>query len=97
MPDNKIPKIKKQTLYAFWDYDVCPYMIGGEVKEIRPNGRVVVQGYMGMSFKPLAILPDEAGLDALKKIRKYQQQCSDLIGSIKEGYKKAALKAIGRG
>ena len=91
------PKIKKQTLYAFWNYDICPFMLGGEVKEIRPNGYVVIKGYMGMSFKPIAILPDQAGLDALKKIKDYQQQASELERSIKEVYKKEALKAIGKG
>jgi hypothetical protein len=94
---DKEPKIKQQTLYAFWDYDICPYMLGGEVKEVRPNGRVVIKGYNGMSFKPIAILPDEAGLDALKKIKTYQQQCSYLEKAIKNVYKKEALKAIGRG
>ena len=32
----------KQKLYAFWKYDVPPYVLGGEVTEIKSNGRVCV-------------------------------------------------------
>jgi hypothetical protein len=97
MSDKSELKIEKQTLYAFWDYDLCPYIIGGEVKVMRPNGRVVVQGYLGMLFKPIAILPDEAGLTALNQIRSLRGEYSEAESALKKAYKKEALKVIGRG
>ena len=33
----------KHKLYAFWKHDVPPYVLGGEVTEIKSNGRVCVK------------------------------------------------------
>ena len=59
----------QQILYAFWDYDLCPYMLGGVVKELTLSGRVRVEGYDGLAFKPIAILPEKAGRDALQDLK----------------------------
>lgn len=37
----------KHKLYAFWKHDVPPYVLGGEVTEIKSNGRVCVKGFTG--------------------------------------------------
>lgn len=58
----------KQKLYAFWKYDVPPYVLGGEVTEIKSNGRVCVKGFTGYSFLPLQILPLEEGRAKQKEI-----------------------------
>lgn len=58
----------KHKLYAFWKHDVPPYVLGGEVTEIKSNGRVCVKGFTGCSFLPLQILPLEEGRAKQKEI-----------------------------
>lgn len=58
----------KHKLYAFWKHDVPPYVLGGEVTEIKSNGRVCVKGFTGYSFLPLQILPLEEGRAKQKEI-----------------------------
>lgn len=85
------PQINKnQTLYAFWDYDLCPYMIGGIVKEFLPSGSVTVKGYDGMAFKPIAIIPDEAGKKALARLNKIRYEYSEKEKALKNEYRSRA-------
>jgi hypothetical protein len=63
----------QQTLYAFWGYDICPYVLGGEITEFTEKGNIRAKGYDGMAFKPIAILPGKTGKDALKLIRELQE------------------------
>lgn len=58
----------KHKLYAFWKHDVPPYVLGGEVTEIKSNCRVCVKGFTGCSFLPLQILPLEEGRAKQKEI-----------------------------
>ncbi len=58
----------KHKLYAFWKHDIPPYVLGGEVTEIKSNGRVCVKGFTGCSFLPLQILPLEEGRAKQKEI-----------------------------
>lgn len=58
----------KHKLYAFWEHDIPPYVLGGEVTEIKSNGRVCVKGFTGYSFLPLQILPLEEGRAKQKEI-----------------------------
>lgn len=58
----------KYKLYAFWKHDIPPYVLGGEVTEIKSNGRVCVKGFTGCSFLPLQILPLEEGRAKQKEI-----------------------------
>ena len=90
------PQIKnKQTLYAFWDYDVCPYMIGGIVEEFTGEGRVRVKGYDGMAFKPIAILPDEAGKKALNRLKEMRFEWAEAERALKTTYKSRARINVG--
>lgn len=56
-------------LYAFWKYDLPPYLLGGEVEEIRPDGITKIKGYTGL-FKPVKIVPLEKGIKLHKKLKK---------------------------
>jgi hypothetical protein len=47
-------------LYAFWNYDSYPYIVGGVVKEMRDDGMVYIPSFQGW-FKPIKLLPREAG------------------------------------
>jgi hypothetical protein len=88
-------KMQKQTLYAFWRYDLCPYMLGGVVERFRSNGNVVAKGYNGMSFKPIAILPDQDGALALKLLKELRSEYGDKEKELKKKYAHSARKLVG--
>ncbi len=96
--EHKKPKddpLPKQKLYAFWSYDLCPYMLGGEVERFADDGMIVAKGYQGMKFKPLAILPDKAGKEALKFLKKIRADYDKAEKDLKKKYKDAARKLVG--
>lgn len=47
-------------MIAFWEYDVFPYCLWGEVKEIGPDkmegAYVKIKGYDGMAFRKSSII-----------------------------------------
>lgn len=56
------------SLFAFWEYDKFPYVLGSEVLDMRPDGRVEVKGYAGFAFKPIKLLPLAAGRELCEKL-----------------------------
>lgn len=93
----KIPQKNKpnQILYAFWDYDLCPYMLGGIIQGFLSSGNVKVKGYDGMSFKPITILPDEAGRKALARLKEIRAEYDLNEKALKKTYKTKALMNVG--
>ena len=85
----------KQKLYAFWSYDLCPYYLGGQITEFLDNGRVKAKGYQNMTFKPLAILPDKAGENALNMLKDIREQWRIAEKNLKDKYKNAVEELIG--
>ncbi len=85
----------KQTLYAFWSYDLCPYVLGGIVEKFLADGYIRAKGYTGMKFKPLAILPDEEGKEALLRLKALRQDYDVEEKKLKKKYKNAVRKMIG--
>lgn len=65
----------KQKEYAFWRYDLCPYVLGGEVVRRNRDGTVEVKGYgRGFWFLPFKIIRGQAGEEAVKEISRLQGQ-----------------------
>jgi hypothetical protein len=60
---------KTQRFYAVWKYDLFPFFLCGPVKEIRSGGRVTVEGYDGMLFVPVKILPEDEGREMKKELK----------------------------
>jgi hypothetical protein len=87
--------MKKQKLYAFWKYDLCPYMLGGVVESFQSNGSVTVKGYPGMAFKPIAILPDIAGDTALAKLQILRSKYDEASKDLKRQYSDKARALVG--
>lgn len=85
----------KQILFAFWKYDLPPYLLGGMIEEFKDDGFVKVKGYQGMKFRPIAILPGESGEAALREIRDLQGNYDLEAAVLKRKYKIAGLEAIG--
>jgi hypothetical protein len=50
-----------QQLYAFWNYDQFPYVLHGRVVHMSGDGYVKIEGYSTMRFRPVLLMPVEAG------------------------------------
>jgi hypothetical protein len=48
---------KATDLFAFWRYDLFPYVLGAQVIEMRADGWVSTKGYGHYWFKPTKLLP----------------------------------------
>jgi hypothetical protein len=87
--------MKKQTLIAFWEYDTCPYMLGGIIKSFQDDGRIVAEGYPGMTFKPIAIIPEMAGIAALENLSCIREKYDEHERNLKIEYKNRARVNVG--
>lgn len=86
--------LQTQTLYAFWKYDLCPYVLGGKIIKFCEDGYISAEGYNGMRFKPLAILPDQHGRNALRQITELQTEYRMAEKALKHTFAKKAQKAL---
>lgn len=61
------------NLYAFWKYDLPPFLLGGIVELINKDGHVKIKDrYDGMRFKPAVLVPLEKGLALQQKLDEAQ-------------------------
>ena len=72
-----------EKMYAFWKYDIPPFLLGGEVKEIQEDGCVSVVGYTSR-FKPVLIVPLEKGIKLQKKLNKANAKYKKTVTIAKE-------------
>lgn len=70
-------------LYAFWKYDVPPFLLGGEVEEVLEDGCVIIKGRIS-KFKPVLIVPLERGIKLHKKLNKAEAKYRDTMNTAKE-------------
>lgn len=66
---KRTQNIQKNKLFAFWKYDLFPYILGAPVIELMSNGRVKVEGYQGVTFNPIKLLPLLPGKELYIKIK----------------------------
>ena len=66
MSKSKKPVVFEAPLYAFWRYDLFPFVCGASVNKMDERGLVSAPSYGGSWFKPLLLLPHEAGLEIQK-------------------------------
>lgn len=48
--------------WAFWSYDRFPYVLSGQIKEVRKDGVVFCTTYDGMGFRPFHTERGEEGM-----------------------------------
>lgn len=79
------PLTPEVGLYAFWRYDLFPYLLGGSISKVHKDGRVEIMSYgPGYTFKPLFVLPGDLGarlrlaLEELEGKRRHALQKLDL-------------------
>lgn len=58
------------ALWAFWPYDRFPYLLSGRVVEQLDDGRVKVEGYTGMVFRPAFLSSGAAGERLHREVRR---------------------------
>ena len=70
--------VAEDTLYAFWSYDLYPYILGSVVTRIQGEGLVETKGFgKGSWFRPELIVPVEQGRELAKKIKELQVEQHD--------------------
>ena len=63
-----------QRLGAFWEYDLFPHYLFGEILSMTPDGNVVIKGYQGMTFKPVKIMPFDDGENIWRQITRINDE-----------------------
>lgn len=64
-----------KELYAFWKYDQFPFVLGGQITNMRSDGAVETVGYgKGYWFTPVKILPLEEGRKMAMRLKQLQIQ-----------------------
>lgn len=67
--------------FAFWRYDLPPYVLGGVVVKKFDNGTCSIEGYSGYAYRPFLILPEAEGRRKYEQIQQatdaYQQAIRD--------------------
>lgn len=78
--------------YAFWKYDLFPYVKWGEVEKLNEDSTVETKNYgAGHKFKPILILEEEEALIYINKIedisRELRQKQINILGRYKKALK----------
>lgn len=60
---------KVSGLFAFWRYDLYPYVLGGVVDMMDDNGLVRVPSYGKAWFRPIVLYPIKKGKALLEKLK----------------------------
>ena len=55
--------------YAFWSYDLFPYILWGKIEKTHIDRTVSVVGYDGFRFRPEFTLDPEAAENLIKQIK----------------------------
>lgn len=84
-----------KKLYAFWKYDCYPYLLGAPVVEFRDDGFITAEGYRGCRFKPIKILPLEAGKALKAKLDALEQEYNEQQRALHETFRKRARETFG--
>lgn len=64
-----------RRLFAFWKYDLPPYVLGGEVTRMNDNGAVETQNYGRNNwFKPIKLMPVKQGRILLERLEKREAE-----------------------
>lgn len=64
-----------QKLFAFWSKPEFPYLLGGEIDYIQPNGKVRMGGnWSHMTVQARLLLPEEEGKKLLKKLGQLENE-----------------------
>ena len=76
-----------KPLFAFWKYDKFPYVLGGTVTKMRNDGYVeTVEFGVGYAFKPVKILPLEAGKQLLMQLNQLECDRETAVATVNKKF-----------
>lgn len=84
----------ENKLYAFWEYDRPPYLLGDEVSQVHEDGSVSVVKYP-YRFNPVLIVPLEKGIKLQKKLNKANSKYKKIVDEATKELKDAVKAIVG--
>lgn len=74
-------------LWCLWRYDDPPFLCDRAI-EMLDDGSVTVEGYQGMQFKPITLVPEARGVEIKKRLGELRAaKHADLL-AVREKYAK---------
>ncbi len=78
----------KSIGYAFWSYDLFPYLVGGEFVEIVDEGFVRVPSYGTNSrVKPLFILDVKSGKELKRRLEALKAALGEVTSAVNREFR----------
>jgi len=74
-------------LFAFWRYDLFPYVLGGEFEEMTDDGLIKAISYGNACFRPFKILPVGPGQKLLAKLMELREDHASAIEEVNQDFK----------
>lgn len=81
------------NLFAFWEYDLYPYMLGAKATKMNSEGKVYLPSYQGW-VKPFKLLPVKPGKVLYKKVEALRASHRLAEQNIKDEYTKKLLDVV---
>lgn len=83
-------------LWAFWRYDLFPYLLGGRVTKSYASGTVKVEGYGDHTFRPKMLLLGKEGEELCDKLKALTAERDDMLKGVEATFRKKldALLAV---
>lgn len=82
------------NMYAFWNYDQYPYFLCGTISGMRDDGLVSIKEFGGAMFKPVLILPRNAGLKLKEKLSFLERTYRDDLKTLQKTAEERLLNHI---
>lgn len=84
-----------QRLFAFWHYDLFPYVLGAEVTKFVSDGLVQAKGYQTYCFKPLRVVLLDEGTELWSKLSALREEHRRAIDDINQSFLARAEELFG--
>jgi len=76
---------KVSDLFAFWRYDLFPYVLGGQVSGMDDKGLVYISSYQRW-FNPIKLLPTDTGKKVSQELRQLELEYSQAKDKLLKEY-----------
>ena len=84
---------KQQEFYAFWEYDQFPFVLSGKaVDRTDKQGRIEIEGYGGMRFKPLRVIAGSRGRELSEQLSQLRNDYRAEQQAVGQRFRKEALR-----
>lgn len=87
--------MKEQILIAFWKYDSFPFLLHGEVEEIKTRGLVSIKKYGRQLFRPVLILPENEGKEFIESLEELTNDHAAELQAVKTKFRNKLINKAG--